>query len=545
MKSSLAPHATRTSSEEEPSSIGLLSAAGLRPERWCLTLLYHPEVARIGAQFCWPSTLREEVGISRLSPLFSNPDASPPRPLADSRLSRSALKIRCTERGLELEPEDERVRFEIDGRPGSRLQVLSTSRAAAGVVLTLGRRVSMMIHAAREEGFRPERLGLLGVSAALQRVWTEARLVSPLELPVLLTGESGVGKELVAQAIHRLSPRAGRPFVAVNMSEMVASMALSELFGHDRGAFTGAATRRPGLFDQAEGGTLFLDEIGETATEIQPMLMRAIDAGEIRPLGIPSRPVNVRIIAATDANLQQLTSVGQFRNALLHRLSAVTLAIPPLRERLVDIPLLLVHFLREALRQLNAERLLEAPAGERSERLKRSDVLTLLRYPWPGNIRELRNVAFQIALSANARETTVLPSWLLDNVARLDSANEPPVTEGRAGPDILSPDVSRDVEKSAASGAKPARIDSTRLRATLEGCGWRIGEAAASLGITRKSLYAWMDEAGIAHAGLLSREVILEVAHAVGDIEPERLAPRLQVSPRGLRLRMRQLGLLS
>ncbi|WP_225073738.1 sigma-54 dependent transcriptional regulator [Desulfuromonas sp. CSMB_57] len=206
--------------------------------------------------------------------------------------------------------------------------------------------------------------------------------VAPTPSSVLVCGETGTGKELVARALHRQSPRAHRPFVAVNCGAISPGLVESEFFGHARGAFTGAEQAHAGLFGAAHGGTLFLDEIGELPMEMQPKLLRVLQEGELRPVGsVQSRRIDVRVVAATARNLRAEIDGGRFRRDLFYRLAVVEINMPPLRERGEDISLLAEHFLhRIALRENRA-----APALE-------SDILALLQnYPWPGNVRELAN----------------------------------------------------------------------------------------------------------------------------------------------------------
>jgi anaerobic nitric oxide reductase transcription regulator len=251
---------------------------------------------------------------------------------------------------------------------------------------------------------------IIGQSAALQSLLHELQVVAESELPVLLLGETGVGKELFARRLHRLSRRREKPLVHVNCAALPESLAESELFGHVRGAFSGASTDRPGRFEAAEGGTLFLDEVGELPLTVQAKLLRALQNGEIQRLGTDRpRRVDVRIIAATNRQLRDQVREGHFRADLYHRLSVYPVPIPPLRERAQDVLLLAGRFL-----ELNRARL-----GLRSLRLTPAAEDALLRYPWPGNVRELEHVIGRAALKAVSRGATrqdivSLPPELLD-----------------------------------------------------------------------------------------------------------------------------------
>ncbi|WP_411361106.1 nitric oxide reductase transcriptional regulator NorR [Pseudidiomarina sp. YC-516-91] len=232
---------------------------------------------------------------------------------------------------------------------------------------------------------------IIGRSAALQQVLQELEVVASADLPVLLLGETGVGKELFARQLHRWSNRSTKPLIYVNCAALPESLAESELFGHTRGAFSGATSERAGKFDSADGGTLFLDEIGELPSTIQAKLLRALQNGEIQRLGSDkSHKVNVRIVAATNRDLQQQVKNGDFRADLYHRLSVYPLPIPPLRERRDDIPLLVGHFL-----ELNRSRL-----GLRAVRLTAAAERALISYDWPGNVRELEHTVSRAAIKA-------------------------------------------------------------------------------------------------------------------------------------------------
>ena len=231
---------------------------------------------------------------------------------------------------------------------------------------------------------------IVGRSAALRELLDRAMRVAPTEATVLITGESGTGKELIARALHAASRRAGKPFVPVNCAAITETLLESELFGHARGAFTGATRARRGLFEEASGGTLFVDEIAETAPGFQAKLLRAIQEGEIRRVG-ESLPihVDVRVIAATNQDLKAAVAEKRFREDLFYRLNVVPLRIPPLRERPEDVPVLALHFLEK-----HAER-----TGERKA-LTPGALEKLVAYPWPGNVRELENMLHQAAALA-------------------------------------------------------------------------------------------------------------------------------------------------
>jgi two-component system response regulator AtoC len=230
-------------------------------------------------------------------------------------------------------------------------------------------------------GYGPS--NLVGASVAMQEVLRQLRKVAPQKTTVLVTGDSGTGKELVARALHELSPRAAYPFVAVNCGAIPAELIESELFGHVKGAFTDASRAKKGLADEADGGTLFLDEIGELPLALQPKLLRFLEEEEVRPLGdVRARKVDVRVVAATGRDLRRAVAAGQFREDLFYRLDVVEVRLPPLRERPEDVPALAAHFLARHAR------LRPELAGMRLSDEARE---ALLAHRWPGNVRELEH----------------------------------------------------------------------------------------------------------------------------------------------------------
>ena len=251
---------------------------------------------------------------------------------------------------------------------------------------------------------------IIGEAPSMQEVFRAIGRLARSHITVLINGESGTGKELVAKALHRHSPRAGNRFIALNMSAIPKDLMESELFGHEKGAFTGAQSRRTGRFEQADGGTLFLDEIGDMPAELQTRLLRVLADGEFYPVGsYASVKVDVRIIAATHQNLEALVEQGRFREDLFHRLNVIRIHIPPLRERRQDIPLLLRHFLSQAAVELNTEIKVLKPDAE----------AFLSTLDWPGNVRQLENSCRWLTVMAAGREIHLhdLPPELLNTPA--------------------------------------------------------------------------------------------------------------------------------
>jgi two-component system NtrC family response regulator len=229
---------------------------------------------------------------------------------------------------------------------------------------------------------------MVGISDVMQDVFEVVRRVAPTEASVLITGESGTGKELIARAIHQGSPRSKGPFVAINCAAIPATLLESELFGHVRGAFTGAVRDRSGKFEQADGGTLFLDEVGEMPLELQPKLLRVLQEMEVEPLGGKVRSVNVRILAATNQDVETALQEGRFREDLYYRLAVIPIELPPLRERIDDIPLLVRHFLKRFSTGSSVDISDAALEGMQA-------------YSWHGNVRELQNAVERMVVLNN------------------------------------------------------------------------------------------------------------------------------------------------
>ncbi|MBU2965135.1 nitrogen regulation protein NR(I) [Amphritea sp. 2_MG-2023] len=260
----------------------------------------------------------------------------------------------------------------------------------------------------QQRGEEPEaQTEIIGEAPAMQEVFRAIGRLSQSNITVMINGESGTGKELVANALHQHSPRASKPFIPLNMAAIPKDLIESELFGHEKGAFTGAAAARPGRFEQADGGTLFLDEIGDMPADTQTRLLRVLAEGEFyRVGGHTSVKVDVRIIAATHQDLDRLVQEGRFREDLFHRLNVIRIHIPKLAERREDIPRLTRHFLQSSAEELSVESKLLHPDTE----------VFLSTLPWPGNVRQLENTCRWLTVMASGREVLIgdLPPELLE-----------------------------------------------------------------------------------------------------------------------------------
>jgi two-component system nitrogen regulation response regulator NtrX len=322
------------------------------------------------------------------------------------------------------------------------------------------------------------RFEMVGQSPVMAALYAQIAKVAPTRTRVLITGESGTGKELVARAIHRESPLRGRPFIKVNCAAIPPELIESELFGHERGAFTGAAARKKGLFELADGGTIFLDEIGDMSLPAQAKVLRVLQSGELSRVGSESTfKVDVRVLAATNRDLQAAVAAGQFREDLYFRLAVVPLRAPPLRERAQDIPLLCQAFVAQIARE----------NGLREKSLAPEALEILSAYSWPGNVRELRNVVERLViLSEDSIGAGDLPEEIVAEVSR---RNRP-----------VAPLAAFDLPAEAKN--LPLRelrdlVERHYVRAKLDENDWNISRTAQVLGLERTNLHKKMRALGI------------------------------------------------
>lgn len=324
---------------------------------------------------------------------------------------------------------------------------------------------------------------ILGAAPAMQEVFRAIGRLSGSHITVLINGESGTGKELVARALHNHSPRARNAFIALNIAAIPAGLLESELFGHERGAFTGALSQRRGRFEQADGGTLFLDEIGDMPSELQTRLLRVLSDGQFyRVGGCEKIRTNVRVIAATHQNLEQRVTDGLFREDLFHRLNVIRIHVPPLRDRRQDIPVLVRHFLVVAADELKVESKRLAPEAEEY----------LCKLPWPGNVRQLENTCRWLTVMAAGRTIRVA-----DLPPELKEAEPlPPGVDWRSGLRVL-------VEQRLALGDQSlyaelnAEFERTLIDAALKHTGGRKQDAAKRLGLGRNTLTRKLKDLGL------------------------------------------------
>ncbi|MDD5579049.1 MAG: nitrogen regulation protein NR(I) [Methylobacter sp.] len=327
---------------------------------------------------------------------------------------------------------------------------------------------------------------IIGAAPAMQEVFRAIGRLARSHITVLINGESGTGKELVAKALHRHSPRAANPFIALNMAAIPKDLMESELFGHEKGAFTGAQSRRAGRFEQANGGTLFLDEIGDMPAELQTRLLRVLADGEFYPVGgHASVKVDVRIIAATHQNLETLVNLGRFREDLFHRLNVIRIHIPPLRDRKQDIPLLLRHFLNQAAIELNSEIKILNPDAE----------TFLSTLEWPGNVRQLENSCRWLTVMASGREIHLhdLPPELIK------TPSEKKEVEGADWESLLKIWIEQQLITKETEVAKQTipTVETILIKTALNFTHGKRHEAAILLGYGRNTLTRKIKELGI------------------------------------------------
>jgi transcriptional regulator with GAF, ATPase, and Fis domain len=315
---------------------------------------------------------------------------------------------------------------------------------------------------------------LVGESEAMRAVLHRIEQAAPTNVTVLIVGETGTGKELVARAIHARSPRSGRPLVSVNCAVLPANLIESELFGHERGAFTGAVARKLGRFELADGGTIFLDEIGDLPLELQAKLLRVLQENEFERLGSPTtHHVDVRVIAATNQRLREAMGAGRFRSDLYYRLMVFPNELPPLRARWRDVPLLVRHFVRKH----------EGRFGKQIEHIPKRVLDALCAYPWPGNIRELENV-IERAIILSPSSTLVIEDTL-----------------GDAEPDA----------EPAAASYRLAEVERNHIMRVIRECGGKVkgkGGAADRLGLKPSTLRSRMQRLGISPSSSVHRGVV-------------------------------------
>jgi two-component system, NtrC family, nitrogen regulation response regulator GlnG len=486
-----------------------------------LRILCHPRLERVDETAILFDRARPgRAVINRHQPVFRTNDGKTSDGLASSRVSRRPIELRYSADGsIELDVNGSQAVW-LDERPLPDKRKLSEQELEVGVTLRLGGFVLLWLGPIESEPEPSPLSELRGDSRQMRMLRSEILRVADLPISVLLRGETGVGKELVATALHRYSQRRHGPLITVNMSAVPASMAASELFGHVKGAFTGAHSPRVGYFAQARKGTLFLDEIGETASDVQPMLLRALEQGVIQPLGSKPEHVDVRLIAATDSDLEAAVARGMFKAPLLRRFG-YEIHVPALRQRREDVAGLFMGFLRAEMLTFGEFARITADDPDRAPWLAADLVASLVRYDWPGNVRELRNATRRFAVHNQARDrASASPLRLSMPGLQLLSASEP-IPSVRRPSDGLS-----ESEIAAALARQSYALDAT----------------AAELGVSRSWLHQFINS-----CSTFRKAKDLELWEIEGALEKhsgdlKAAALELRVSARGLRLQLSRLA---
>lgn len=505
-------------SGDDPSTVvGILRDADDGPRQQscaALRIAWHRDPQRVGDLGI---ILAPEYGqISRKSPPF---DA-----VKDVVLSRDSF-LTVVDRGgpLEIQPRQTRMPIEINGQPFGQALTFSQQEVSAGVIIVLAHEIVVCLHRIDVPVQRGPALGLVGDGDAMERVRRRILSVADLDTTVLVRGPTGTGKELVALAIRSRSKRAAGAFVRISLADIPGQTAASALFGHARGAFTGAAQAHPGLFVEADRGTLFLDEVALAAPEVQNMLLRVLETGEVRALGSShARTVDVRVIAATDEKLEAAVAEKRFSEPLFHRLNGYEVRLPPLRERREDIGPLLLHFLRQELAAIGeGEQLAARPLTERPW-LEASDFARIALAELRGNVRALSNVARQLVISSRgARHARI------DDVMQQVSASGDPAQSSVPAPPSSAPP----------SGA----VTDGEIQAALAANQFNLAAAAKQLGIHRGTLYERLRKmpSAVQDPATLTDEEVLRShdAHS-GDVAA--MAAELRVPRKRLAARLKQ-----
>ena len=490
-----------------------------------LTVIFHPDPSRIGAVARIPDLPDAPPWVlGRRSPDFSCASEDSVFLLGERDVSRQALALSRRGGQLILRRLPDASRCRIDGSELDGEVELDRERLQRGVAMLLGHSVVLLLRHARgveQTAANPELADLCGSSTYMNELRQQIGRVGSSGLDVLIRGETGTGKELVATAIHRLSPRSNGPLVSVNMAAIPAGLAAASLFGNARGAFTGATRASQGYFGQAHGGTLFLDEIGDTPVEVQPQLLRALQEREVQAVGGAVSTVDVRVISATDAPIE--APGCDFKAALRHRLGACEINLLPLRAHPEDIGELLRHFLTVRCQELECPGVLPGPASPALEVASWAELFySCLRYDWPGNVRELANCAGQLVVAdAGGR---VLPD-AVRLALRRDAAG--------------ATDKQADTRRSR----RIREIDEEQFEGALRASVYEVADVARQLGVSRQAVYRRMAESPRHRLAGQVPQAELERALALHGGNARAAALALKVSPSGLRSRLRDSGL--
>jgi DNA-binding NtrC family response regulator len=529
------------------------------PDEPELRLLYHPALARIGARA--PCAIAGWLTVGRIEPRFGRAGA-----IDEPTISREQLRIRW---------QLDRARFAVEPIASARRAMAVVAQGggpatpldrpvelAPGAVITIGERIAIGLELSRVRSPDADRMGLIGESAVIWHLRDEIRSAGQFARPVLVQGPTGAGKELIARAVHRHGGRPAGPFIAINCAALPAHLVEATLFGHVKGAFTGAVRDEPGVFVSADGGTLFLDEIGELPPAIQPKLLRVLQEREVVPVGATrARAVDLRVVAATHRDLAAEVAAGRLREDLYHRLATHVLRVPALAERRFDVPELLVHMLGRLIAEHPA--LSWLAGGEGRPGIPLDFVLGLLARPWTGNVRELENVVERTARLNLQPGRFRAPD---DVSARLpEPAAAPPPRPAAAPPPsprdddrvaqiaellALAPKTVAKLLDADRLAALAAELDHAQVRraaadalyAMLDANAFNQSHVAVQLGTSRTTVVKLIADLGLPRATDLDRDEIEAArARARGDLDAT--ARELRVSPHALKKRLALLNL--
>ncbi|MEE2901504.1 MAG: sigma 54-interacting transcriptional regulator [Myxococcota bacterium] len=499
-----------------------------------LTIAYHPDFRRIGEEtkFVQIGDLKEPTQISRITPNFSRPETRGQNPLLDGFVSRRPISlVQRPDETLQIYADEGGHKHSVNNQPLTSPKLFTVEEQNRGIVILIARRIVLVLRRRPLVLRRNPGFGLVGSSNEIDSVRTNILRVADTSTSVLIRGATGTGKELVAQAIHDHSLRAKQPFVAVNMAAIPTTTAISQLFGHAKGAFSGAERDHKGYFGQAQNGTLFLDEVGETSVETQAALLRVLETKSVQSVGAEKNfSVDVRVISATDADLDQAVENGSLREPLLHRLRAFEIEMPLLKDRPEDVGTLFVYFMRRELESLGEWEKWQQRSDYSEHWIEPQFICQLIGYEFRGNVRELRNMVRRIVISSRGERKLVTQD--IQTVIAAQNIS-------RSSLETLNLRVGSEEERAS---PPPSQIETPVLLETLAACEWKAKDAAQALGISRSSLYNLIEQTPeIPKAKNLSLEQITE-AKETFENDLEKMAHHFRVSRRALQLRIKELG---
>jgi len=489
-----------------------------------LVIQNHADLARIG-DICWIDDIpgNKILQLARNQPDFSKNQSLIGTPLADPYLSRSPIQLTLLKNGdIKIDLANSKTQLVINGEDISSSKVIDSELVSAGVVLELGKRVTLLLKLLPYSKTNSDSdYGMIGISPKLQLVREKLKHLTNFDGSVLIRGATGVGKELVAKALYDIGSRTDKPFVKVNLGAIPPSLATSELFGVQKGAYTGADKDRKGYFAEANGGTLFLDEIGEASLEVQSLLLRVLESGEFYPVG-SSKPkkVDVRLLAATDVDLNKQCLENKFKAPLLHRLENYEINLPSLSERNEDVGLLFLHFAKQQYSEMKKQ---FPQAKSETPWVSNEVVRLLLNNPWEGNIRQLKNITHQLVIDSLNSKQLILSEHLREKLKVVSNLKV-------------------ETKSARKNKRKPNTVSHEELINALKSQTWELQATADSLNISRTSIYELMKLYDLKSAHDLTIEEI-NSSYITCDKDIDRMVSDLKVSKYGLKRRLKELDL--